>query len=151
MIIQDCPCGNRCEGRTNQCATCNARDRKAARLKPADNNGSINKRSEKGSKIDARYNAKLRIWKRGKVCTATFKHDCSRDVTCHHMHGRSDNSYFDEYAEEKGIVLTLDDRFWKPLCSESHRIITNDSKFAWENGYSFKRVADPIFRKDIQN
>jgi hypothetical protein len=128
-------------------ASCNAAVRKAARIQPTDNGKAINSRSAKGKEVDKRYFAKLRIWKKGKKCCASFKHDCTGDVTAHHMHGRSDNTYFDEWAQEHDIVLTLDERFWMPLCSEAHRIVTEDSVFAWKHGYSFKRITDEIFIK----
>lgn len=66
------------------------------------------------------------------------------------MHGRSNDRFFDEWAEENGVVLTLDERFWMPLCDDAHNYITEHSEFAWANGYSFKRVTDPIFRKEIK-
>lgn len=133
--------------RNGNCASCNTIARKSGRVKVSDNGKAINSRSAKGKEVDKRYLAKLRTWKKGKKCIASFKHDCSGNVECHHLHGRSDDRFFDEYAEEKGIVLTLDERFWIPLCSNAHRKVTDDSRFAWENGYSFKRVTDPMFVK----
>jgi hypothetical protein len=41
----------------------------------------------------------------------------------------------------------LDERFWLPTSSEGHKKITENSAWAWEMGYSFKRVSDPIFIK----
>lgn len=147
MIIKDCECGKRCMAGMTKCASCLQLDRKAARTEPSDNNTPINKMSAKTSQVNSRYFARLKTWKRGKKCQAQFKHDCSGDITCHHMAGRG-NHFYDEYAEEKGIPLTLDERFWKPLCTVAHDYVTENSKFAWENGYSFKRVSDPIFIKN---
>lgn len=147
ISIKDCACGNRCEGNTSQCASCNARDRRAARLKPSDNNTPINQKSEKQSQWDRKYLAKVKVWKRGKKCLATFPHECSLEITCHHMSGRSVNAFHDEYAGEKGIPELMDDRFWMPLCLNAHAYVTEHSKFAWENGYSFKKVSDKIFQK----
>lgn len=144
--ILTCACGNRCEGNTLQCGSCNQLDRKANRVKASDNNKAINKESEKTAAVNRKYLNRLKTWKRGKKCTATFPHDCSSEIECHHMHGRG-TFFFDEWAEENGVELTRDERFWRPLCSDAHRYITEHSKFAWENGYSFKRVSDPIFRK----
>lgn len=146
-VIKDCACGKRCEGNTDQCASCNQLSRKAARVKPSDNNTSINKHSEKGSKVNSRYLSRLRVWKRGKKCQATFPHECSSEIECHHVAGRSNDSFWDEYAEEKGIILTLDERFWMPLCHSAHDYVTENSKWACENGYSLKRVSDRIFWK----
>lgn len=128
------------------CGSCNQLRRKAAKVKASDNNSPINKFSKKGADVNRRYLAKLKTWKRGKKCQGHFAHDCSEEITCHHMHGRSNDTYFDEYAEEKDIVLTLDERFWMPLCLNAHQYITDHPKFAYENQYSFKRITDPIFR-----
>ena len=133
--------------RNGVCASCNSASRKSGRVKVSDNGKSINRLSKKGADVERRYLNRLRTWKKGKKCAATFPHDCDSGITAHHMHGRSNDRYFDEYAEEKDIVLTLDERFWMPLCLNAHCVITEDSKFAFENGYSFKRVSDPIFWK----
>ena len=132
--------------RNGNCASCNAAIRKGSRLKASDNNTPINKRSVKTAEVERKYFSRLKTWKRGKKCAATFPHECSDNITCHHMHGRG-NHYFDEWAEENQIELTRDERFWMPLCINAHDYITEHSKFAWENGYSFKRITDPIFRK----
>lgn len=132
--------------RNGNCASCNASARKGSRVKESDNGKAINRLSDKGKDIEKRYLSQLRTWKRGKKCAATFPHDCSDQITCHHMAGRG-SGYYDEYATEHEIPLTLDVRFWKPVCLNAHQYLTEHSKFAWENGYSFKRVTDPIFQK----
>jgi hypothetical protein len=132
--------------RNGNCASCNAAVRKGARVKESDNGKAINRLSEKGKNIEKRYLSQLRRWKKGKKCSATFPHDCSDKITCHHMAGRG-MGYYDEHAAEKDIPLTLDERFWKPVCLNAHQYLTEHSKFAWENGYSFKRITDPIFIK----
>jgi hypothetical protein len=147
--IKDCACGKRCEGNTDQCASCNALDRKSAKVKASDNNTSINKMSTKTANVNSRYLSRLRTWKRGKKCQATFQHECSSVIECHHMCGRSADSFWDEDAENNGIVLTLDERLWMPLCPDAHRYVTKNSKWACENGYSFLRVSDPVFRKKL--
>ena len=145
--IKDCSCGKRCRAGSDKCATCEALDRKTGRTKASDNNSPINKHSEKGGKITNRYLNRIKSWKRGKKCAATFPHECSDIIECHHMGGRSNDSFWDEWAAEQGIVLTLDERLWMPLCPEAHRYVTINSKWACENGYSFKRVSDKIFWK----
>lgn len=57
------------------------------------------------------------------------------------MFGRG-NHFHDEWAEENNVPLTLDERFWKPLCTVSHAYITENSKFAHEHGYSYKRITE---------
>ena len=138
-----CICGKPAE-RNGKCASCNRLERKAAKIQASDNNSPINKRSDKGKEVDRKYLNRLRTWKRGKVCVANFKHDCGGLITCHHQHGRSDDAYHDEWAEEHDIVLTLDERFWLPVCLDAHRIITDNPKFAHEHGYSYLRLAESI-------
>lgn len=143
MIPGYCDCGKPA-GRTGKCASCERLERKAAAIAPSDNNTPINKRSEKGKEVDRKYLAKLRVWKRGKKCVATFVHDCGGMLECHHQFGRSDNAFHDEEAEQAGIVLTLDERWWLPLCTNAHRYITDHPKFAHENGYTFLRLSESI-------
>lgn len=102
--------------------------------------------------MEAKYLARLKTWKRGKKCEGYFAHECLCPIpdkgilTVHHMAGRGEG-FYDEYAEERGIPLTLDERLWKPLCINAHKYIEEHPKFAWENQYSFKRLTDPIFIK----
>ena len=141
-------CGSlKVENRDTQlCGSCSALARRANRTKASDNNSPINKKSEKQSYWDRKYLNRLKTWKRGKKCAATFPHDCQPGIECHHMYGRSVNAYHDEWARENEIPELMDERFWMPLCEDAHRYVTEHSKFAWANGYSFKRVSDPIFR-----
>jgi hypothetical protein len=127
-------------------ASCNALSRKSGRVKATSNGKSIDRLSEKGKDIERRYLNRLKSWKKGKKCMATFPHECTDVIECHHAHGRGKH-YFDEQAEQADIPLTLDERWWRPLCSNAHRIVTDDSVLAWREGLSFKRVSDPIFRK----
>lgn len=146
ITIGDCSCGKRCRAGSDKCASCETLDRKGARVEVSDGNKAINKMSAKSGKVNQRYLTRLRTWKKGKKCEAHFVHDCSTVITCHHMCGKG-NHYHDEWAEENDVPLTCDERFWKPLCLNAHAYITEHSKFAWENGYSFKRITDPIFIK----
>ncbi len=133
--------------RNGNCASCNSSARKGSRVKAADNTSlSMNRLSQKGKDLEKRYLSQLRTWKKGKKCAAKFAHDCSNQITCHHMAGRG-SGYYDEYATEKEIPLTLDVRFWLPVCLNAHQYITEHPKFAWEHGYSFKRITDPLFIK----
>jgi hypothetical protein len=149
MNLSCIECGKRSEGSTGLCATCNQMRRKSARVKPSDNVTPLNKYSKKGADVNRRYLQRLKTWKRGKKCMATFEHDCNvhQGLECHHMGGRSNDAFWDESAEEREVVLTLDERLWMPLCGNAHRYITNNSRWASENGYSFLRITDPVFRK----
>ena len=150
ITIGDCSCGKRCRAGSDKCASCETLERKANRIKPSDNNSSINKFSAKGAKVNTKYLNRLRTWKRGKKCAATFPHECSSEIECHHQGGRSNDSFWDEDAEQAGIVLTMDERLWLPVCPNAHRYITTNSKWACENGYSYLRVTDKVFQRKIK-
>jgi hypothetical protein len=147
MIISDCSCGNRCMAGLDKCASCLALERKAARVKPSDNAKPINQFSKKRGKYNQRYLSRLKTWKRGKKCAATFPHDCYGDLTVHHMYSRSVDEYHDEWAEENDVPYLNDERLWLPVCLNAHQYITDNPKFAYENQYSFKRIADKIFHR----
>jgi hypothetical protein len=140
--IKHCHCGNICEGSTDQCATHNALDRKAARLRMPEDSKPIAKVSENQGKLLQIYNRKRKVWIKGKKC-AVFPNLLATQV--HHMLGRV--GYADEWARENNIPLLLDERFWLPTSDEGHDMITENSAWAWENGFSFKRVSDPIFHR----
>lgn len=140
--IKDCRCGKRCRFGSDRCASCETLERKASRLRMPKDKEPVKKVSENQSKLLAKYNGKRKAWIRGKKC-AVYKDLPAEDV--HHMQGRT--GYADEWARENDLPLLLDDRFWLPVSREAHKKITDDSKWAWENGYSFKRVTDPIFQK----
>jgi hypothetical protein len=142
ISINDCECGKRCRAGSDKCASCEAFERKSERLQMAKDSKPLRKVSENQSKLLAKYNAKRKSWIRGKKC-AVYKDKPAEDV--HHMQGRT--GYADEWARDNETPLLLDERFWLPVSREAHKNITDDSTWAWENGYSFKRVADPIFRK----
>lgn len=141
-----CDCGASPTERNGRCASCNRLERKAAAVKPSDNNSPIESRSVRGKEIDKRYFSRLRTWKRGKKCEGHFVHDCTGEITCHHMAGRGED-FYDEWAAENNVPRTLDERLWKPLCINAHRYIEEHPHFAWENQYSFKRLTDKIFLK----
>ena len=142
-----CNCGNFVMNKnTTMCASCAQAERKAARVQPQKDASPINKMAPKTADVNRRYLNRLKSWKKGKKCAATFPHECSASLTCHHMVGRG-NHFYDEYASEHEIPLTLDERFWKPLCINAHEYVTVNSKWACENGYSFLRLTDPVFRE----
>jgi hypothetical protein len=140
--VKDCICGNRCEGRTDHCASCNALDRKASRAKLPKDAAPIAKMSQKQSREIAKYAVEAKKFLRGKRC-AHFKDRPATQV--HHMQGRI--GYADEWARENEVTLLHDKRFWLPVSDEAHEMITRDSKWACENGYSLLRITDPVFRR----
>jgi hypothetical protein len=145
MIIGDCECGRRCRAGSSKCATCETLERKADRLKMPEAPNPIAKVSQNQSKLLARYQKKRKVFLRGKKCQCKFPHNCSTNLTVHHMQGRV--GYADEWARENDLPLLLDERFWLPSCLEGHQYINDHPVFAFENQYSFKRVSDPIFIK----
>lgn len=140
-------CDRIVENRDNQlCATHNKMNRqidKPVKLKTE----YIRKISNERKTLENRYKRLVATWRKGKFCQGKFDHDCTRidDITCHHMQGRV--GYADEWARENDVPLLLDQRFWMPLCVNAHKYVTENSKWACENGYSFLRVTDPVFRK----
>lgn len=60
------------------------------------------------------------------ICKVCFS---SPSIDCHHMAGRNT------------IELLLDETKWLPVCDPCHKFITENSKFAIENGYSILRTA----------
>jgi hypothetical protein len=131
----------------DKCASCLALERKAAKVRPSDNAKPINQFSKKRGKYNQRYLQRLKTWKRGKKCAATFPHDCSGELTCHHMYSRSVDEYHDEWAEENDVPYLNDERLWLPVCLNAHQYITDHPQFAYENQYSFKRITDKIFHR----
>lgn len=130
------------EGTTDKCASCNRLERKAANLRMPEDPKPINKVSENQSKLLTRYNVMRKKFLHGKKC-AVLKGRPATQV--HHMAGRI--GYADEWARENNIPLLIDERFFLPVSDEGHRMVTDNPKWACENGYSFLRVTDPVFIK----
>jgi len=140
--ILNCDCGNRCEGTTGKCSSCNRLDRKAASLRMPTDPKPVNKVSESQSKLLGRYNKRRKVWIVGKRC-AVHHELPAEDV--HHRMGRV--GYADEWARRNEIPLLIDERYWLPVSRIAHDKIEKEPRWAWENQYSFKRITDPIFRK----
>lgn len=142
-------CGsNKIENRDlSLCSTCNRLYRKTRQVKAAEPPKAIKKRSDIMSRMMAIYRPKAAKFLVGKMC-AVYPNQKATQV--HHMYNRSIDDFADAWAVENNIPYLLDDRYWLPVSDEGHEKITRDSKFAWESQFSFKRVADPIFRKDLK-
>jgi hypothetical protein len=126
------------------CASCNKLYRKTRQVKALEPAPAIKKRSDVMTKMMAIYRPKAAKFLVGKRC-AVFPDQKATEV--HHMYSRSINDFADEWAVENNVPYLLDERFWLPTSSDGHKKITKDSAWAWEMGYSFKRVSDPIFIK----
>lgn len=141
-------CGSlKIENRTEMlCATCNKVWRKTRQVKAFEPAPPIKKRSDIMTKMMAIYRPKAAKFLVGKRC-AVYPDQKATEV--HHMYTRSIDDFADEWAVNNNQPYLLDERFWLPVSEEGHKKITENSAWAWENGYSFKRVADPIFHKQI--
>jgi hypothetical protein len=126
------------------CATCNKLYRKTRQVKALEPAPAIKKRSDIMTRMMAIYRPKAAKFLVGKMC-AVFPKEKATEV--HHMYSRSINDFADEWAVENNMPYLLDERFWLHTSSEGHKKITENSAWAWEMGYSFKRVSDPIFIK----
>lgn len=150
-----CECGNKSRDVVNggPCASCEHQARRLARMKEK-KAASDAKRIQRMKDSPRRYTPIAKVskkqltavrqylqdrgpWLEGKMCRC--KGCYQKAVECHHMKGRK--GYADQWARDNGIKLINDKRFWFPACSLCHKRITDDSGWALENGYSFKRSA----------
>jgi hypothetical protein len=143
---------NECQGyvpleRNGNCASCNSFIRKAAKKKapkPAKKPAKVSdkKRNELDQYTILREAFLLRKWcfVHGKPCLPT---------QVHHQKGRV--GFADEQMREKGISLLLDVRYWIPVCEKAHADITENSDWAIEQGYSFKRTDFAVFSRKPEN
>lgn len=125
------------EGRTQYCASCNRLERKAATARIPDDPEPIKKQSDEMKRMMALYVRKKAKWIRGKKC-AVMPHLPATDV--HHSAGRGIHSYYDEWAQERGICLLLDERFWIPVSREGHIEIERRPEWAKRMGFSEDRL-----------
>lgn len=144
MTIGYCSCGKRCEGSTGKCASCNRLDRKLDKVTIKDATP-IQKVSDKLKPLLARYARQKAKWIRGKMC-AVLKNVPATDV--HHSAGRSYTSYYDEWAEQQGIPLLLDERLWIPVSREGHTEIGLRPDWAKKMGFSEDRLVNRKIEND---
>lgn len=83
----------------------------------------------------AKYNREVKEWKRGKQCACNCNKPCDDN---HHVRGCE--GYADNEKYLRGISLLHDKDFWLPVCRDHHREIHDNSKWAYENGYSELRA-----------
>jgi hypothetical protein len=96
----------------------------------------INKFSEKREQ-DLKQYAKLKQkFMLNKWCAYHGKPCLSIDI--HHQMGRSG------FADDQQIPLLLDVRYWIPVCRQAHDWITEHSKEAIEQGFSYSRITRTI-------
>jgi hypothetical protein len=137
FCIQD-NCGKPVENRDLMlCSTHNKLRRKIDSVKLPEDPKPIKKVSDIMAKMLTKYAAQKKRWIKGKKC-AVLKNVPATDV--HHMAGRSIDAYYDEWAEQNGICLLLDERFWLPVSREGHIEITKRPEWAKRMGYSEDRL-----------
>jgi hypothetical protein len=148
MICKDCG-SPKIENRDQQlCASCNKVWRKTRQVTPQEPAPPIKKRSDIMTKMMAIYRPKAAKFLVGKRC-AVFPDQKATQV--HHMYTRSIDDFADEWAVNNNMPYLLDERYWLPVSAEGHKKITDDSDWAWRNGFSFKRVADKMFQRTVND
>lgn len=131
-----CSCGKISENKdTGECASCGAARRKAERM-TLKQRTPINKVSDKRGKELNQYATLKAKFILNKWCAYHGKPCLPVDI--HHQMGRVG------FADDKEIPLLLDTRYWIPVCRIAHNWITEHSKEAIEQGYSFSRLAKTV-------
>lgn len=111
-------CGKRTEGTTGLCASHNRSIRKIITTP-------IKKVGDKLKKdLDAYAEAKRVYLQKNPRCAV---YPSQRATEVHHMAGRT------------GKML-MNQKYWMPVCRTAHVKITNDSKWARDNGYTLTRT-----------
>lgn len=108
------------------CKPCSLQNNKKTKINKV--RQKIKQVSSKRARQNQAYNILRNTFLKGKVCA--FKgcnkaHTEDEQLTVHHTYNR------------RGERL-LDTRYWIPLCLDHHRFITDNPKFAEENGYVLK-------------
>lgn len=81
--------------------------------------------SKKRHKETVEYNAKAKVFLQKNRFCAVFPSQKSNQV--HHMKGRIGD-------------LLLNEEFWLPVSQDGHEKITNNSQWAFDNGFSLLRI-----------
>lgn len=125
--IGTCACGNRCEGSTDSCASCNAAARKAVRQSKRVTIVSPSKKITAKRAAQTVEYTKLRreYLALYPVCEVP---ECNiKAVDIHHQRGREND-------------LLLDTNYFMAVCRGHHIEFTEHSKDAIEKGYSHPRT-----------
>jgi len=94
----------------------------------------IKRFSAKRQKEESIYSREGPKFLEGKTCPITG----GPAEQIHHKKGR--RGYADEWARQNGITLLNDKRFWLAVSCEGHTMIENNPEWAYEMGYSIKRI-----------
>lgn len=133
-------CGNpKIENRDlGLCGSCNQVRRKTENVKLPSDPQPIGKVSHTQSKLLRMFAVLKKRALLNQWCAVHGRNCIPTDI--HHVKGRSSTAYADQWAEEKGVPLLLDTRFFLPVCREAHTWIEVHPTEAKEQGYSKDRL-----------
>lgn len=141
----NCECGKIAE-RNGRCASCNRADRKIANIRLPEDPKPIKKQSDEMSRMMAIYSrVAAKFLKRNPRC-AVIPTLPATEV--HHKAGRSITAYYDEWAEQRGICLLIDERFFLPVSREGHNEIEKRPEWAKKMQYSEDRLIPMKMRSE---
>jgi hypothetical protein len=133
-----CICGKPVEGRTERCASCNRALRKFANIKLPEDPKPIKKQSDEMSRMMGIYaRVAAKFLKKNPKCAVIPTLPATE---IHHRAGRSITAYYDEWAEQRGICLLLDERLFLPVSRDGHIEIERRPEWAKRMGYSEDRL-----------
>lgn len=134
------------EGRTDYCASCNRANRKLDNIKPLEDPKPIKKQSDEMARMTAIYSRiAAKFLKRHPKCAVIPTLPATE---IHHKAGRSITAYYDEYAEQRGICLLIDERLFLPVSREGHNEIELRPEWAKRMGYSEDRLIPTKMRSE---
>lgn len=128
-------CGNPKVESNGLCASCAHAIRKAERQTVKDRTP-VNKVSEKRGSDLKQYAVLKKKFLLNRFC-AYHGRPCL-PVDIHHQMGRAG------FADDKEIPLLIDVRYWIPVCRQAHEWITQHTKEAIEQGFSYSRITKTI-------
>lgn len=128
-------CGNPKVESSGLCASCAHAIRKAERMQVKDRTP-VNKVSEKRKVGLSYYRVLRKKFLLNKWCAYHGRPCLPTEI--HHQMGRVG------FADDKEIPLLLDVRYFIPVCHEAHEWITQHTKEAIEQGFSYSRITKTI-------
>ena len=145
MIPGYCECGKPA-GRNGRCESCSRADRKLANIKLPEDPEPIKKQSDEMARMMRIYaGVAARFLKKHPRCAVI---PTLKATEIHHKAGRSITAYYDEWAEQRGICLLIDERFFLPVSREGHTEIENRPEWSKRMGYSEDRLVPMKMRSE---
>lgn len=131
---------------TGLCASCGKLERKLARIKPMDDPAPIKQQSDEMARMTAIYSRiAAKFLKRHPRCAVIPTLPATE---IHHKAGRSITAYYDEWAEQRGICLLIDERLFLPVSREGHTEIEHRPAWAKRMGFSEDRLIPTKMRSE---